>query len=87
MKGQEVLITELGQVFTALNKAVWTDSRNKSSQLWNLEGIIEKGSAVVVVSFSEKIPIFNGYSYISLTLVFCSQDHKHKKHFSKRTCF
>lgn len=61
MKGQEALITELGQVFTALNKleCVWTDSRNESSQLWNLEGINEKGSAIVVVSamtFSEKKP-------------------------------
>lgn len=35
----------------------------------------------------KKIPIFNWYSYISLTLFFCSQAHMHKKHFPKRrTC-
>lgn len=34
-KGQEDLIKELGQVFTALNKieCVWTDSKNKPNQL------------------------------------------------------
>lgn len=64
MKDQGALITELGQASTALNKlgCVWTDSRNKPSQLWNLESIIKKGSATLVVSaitFSERKTLYS----------------------------